>query len=44
MRYANQAVNLRNVGKELGARSVMEGSLPQGARLRMAAQLVDATT
>ena len=45
MRYANQAVDLRNVGKELGARYVMEGSLRQaGPRLRIAAQLVDATT
>jgi len=44
-RYANQAVDLRNVGKELGARYVMEGSLRQaGARLRIAAQLVDASS
>jgi TolB-like protein/Tfp pilus assembly protein PilF len=44
-RYANQAVDLRNVGKELGARYVMEGSLRQaGPRLRIAAKLVDATT
>ncbi|HSV90399.1 MAG TPA: serine/threonine-protein kinase, partial [Nitrospiraceae bacterium] len=45
MRYANQAVDVRNVGKELGARYVMEGSLRQaGPRLRVAAQLVDATS
>ena len=45
LRYANQAVDLRSVGKELGARYVMEGSLRQaGARLRIAAQLVDSTT
>ena len=45
MRYANQAVDLRNVGKELGARYVMEGSLRQaGPRLRIGAQLVDAIT
>jgi pentatricopeptide repeat protein len=41
-RYANQAVDIRSAGKELGARYVMEGSLRQaGARLRVAAQLVD---
>ena len=43
LRYANQAVDLRDVGKELGARYVMEGSLRQaGSRLRINAQLVDA--
>ncbi|PYX49500.1 MAG: hypothetical protein DMG79_08555, partial [Acidobacteria bacterium] len=42
--YAHRAVDLRQVGKELGARYVMEGSLRQsGSRLRIAAQLVDAT-
>ena len=41
-RYANQAVDVRSAGKELGARYVMEGSLRQaGARLRVAVQLVD---
>src|SRR5208283_310512 len=45
LRYANQATDLRTVGKELGARYVMEGSLRQaGTKLRLAAQLVDATT
>src|ERR1700676_4140713 len=45
LRYANQAVDLRQVGKDLGARYVMEGSLRQsGSRLRIAAQLVDATS
>jgi len=45
MRYANQAVDIRTVGKELGARYVMEGSLRQaGPRLRIGAQLVDAAT
>ena len=44
LRYANQAMDLRAVGKELGARYVMEGSLRQsGAKLRLAVQLVDAT-
>src|SRR5580704_642417 len=43
--YANRAVDLRQVGKELGARYMMDGSLRQsGSRLRIAAQLVDATT
>jgi len=43
--YAHRAVDLRQVGKELGARYVMEGSLRQsGSRLRIAAQLVDATS
>lgn len=42
LRYANQAIDLRTVGKELGARYVMEGSLRQaGAKLRVAVQLVD---
>ncbi|MGH9365792.1 MAG: protein kinase domain-containing protein, partial [Thermoanaerobaculia bacterium] len=44
-RYANQSPDLRVVGKELGARYVMNGSLRQvGARLHVAVQLVDATT
>ena len=45
LHYANQTTDLRVVGKELGARYVLEGSLRQaGARLRLAVQLVDATT
>ena len=45
LRYANQTTDLRTVGKELGARYVMEGSLRQaGTKLRLAVQLVDATT
>jgi TolB-like protein/Flp pilus assembly protein TadD len=45
LRYANQAVDIRDAAKELGARYVMEGSLRQaGATLRVAVQLVDATT
>jgi TolB-like protein/Tfp pilus assembly protein PilF len=44
-RYAGQATDLRTVGKELGARYVMEGSLRQaGPRLRFAVQLVDAVS
>ncbi len=44
-RYTSQAADLRTVGKELGARYVMEGSLRQaGTRLRLAVQLVDAVS
>ena len=44
-RYANEAVDVRAAGKELGARYVMEGSLRQaGGKLRLAVQLVDAIT
>src|SRR5271167_4523866 len=44
-RFANQSVDVRSAGKELGARYVMEGSLRQaGTKLRLAVQLVDATT
>ena len=44
-RYADEAVDVRSAGKELGARYVMQGSLRQaGTRLRIAVQLVDATT
>jgi len=41
-RYANQAVDIRSAGNELGARYVIEGSLRQaGTKLRLAVQLVD---
>ncbi len=41
--YANQAVDVRSAGKELGARYVMEGSIRQaGSTVRLAVQLVDA--
>jgi len=44
-RYAGQAIDVRTVGREIGARYVMEGSLRQaGTQLRVAVQLVDATT
>ncbi len=44
-RYASEAVDVRSVGKELGARYVMEGSLRQaGTKLRLAVQLVDAVS
>ena len=45
LRYANETVDVRSVGRELGARYVMEGSLRQaGAQLRVAVQLVDTTS
>jgi TolB-like protein/Tfp pilus assembly protein PilF len=45
LRYANQAIDVRSMGKELGARYVMEGSLRQmGTELRLAVQLVDAVS
>jgi len=44
-RYGDQAVDVRTVGQQLGARYVMEGSLRQaGASLRVAVQLVDASS
>ncbi|MCW5969409.1 MAG: protein kinase [Blastocatellales bacterium] len=45
LKYANDSGDVRAIGKELGARYVMEGSLRQaGAHLRVAVQLVDAST
>ena len=45
VRYAQEAVDVRAVAKELGARYVMEGSIRQaGAKLRIAVQLVDASS
>jgi TolB-like protein/tetratricopeptide (TPR) repeat protein len=45
LRYAHEAVDVRAVGKELGARYVMAGSLRQaGSTLRIAVQLVDASS
>lgn len=44
-RYANESVDVRSAGKQLGARYVMEGSLRQaGTRLRIAVQLVDTSS
>ncbi len=44
-KYSGESGDARAIGKELGARYVMEGSLRQaGAKLRLAVQLVDATT
>jgi serine/threonine-protein kinase len=45
LRYANQTVDLREVGAQLGARYVIEGNLRQsGAKLRVAIQLVDTSS
>ena len=44
-KYSSDSGDVRAIGKELGARYVMEGSLRQaGTKLRLAVQLVDATT
>jgi adenylate cyclase len=43
--YKSKAVKLRDVGRELGVRYVLEGSVQRAAdRVRITAQLVDATT
>src|SRR5260370_11835941 len=43
--YRDKAVDVRQVGRELGARYVVEGSVRRiGDRVRIAAQLVDAMT
>ena len=42
-KYSSESGDIRAIGKELGARYVMEGSLRQaGTKLRLAVQLVDA--
>jgi len=44
-KYSSESGDVRAIGKALGARYVMEGSLRQaGSRLRLAVQLVDATS
>ena len=44
-RYASTSADVRSVGKEIGARYVMEGSLRQaGTQLRVAVQLVETTS
>jgi serine/threonine protein kinase len=41
-KYANQTTDLRTIGKELGARYVLEGSLRQaGTKLRVAVRVAD---
>jgi adenylate cyclase len=43
--YKGKAVDIKQVGRELGVRYVLEGSVRKaGARLRIAAQLIDALT
>jgi TolB-like protein/class 3 adenylate cyclase len=43
--YKGQAVDVKQVGRELGVRYVLEGSVRRGgSRIRITAQLVDATT
>jgi pentatricopeptide repeat protein len=43
--YKGQAVDVKQVGRELGVRYVLEGSARKaGERVRIAAQLIDATT
>ena len=45
VKYSSESGDVRAIGKELGARYIMEGSLRQaGTRLRLAMQLVDATS
>jgi TolB-like protein/tetratricopeptide (TPR) repeat protein len=45
LQYAHEPVDVRAVGKELGARYMMEGSLRQaGSTLRISVQLVDASS
>jgi adenylate cyclase len=44
-RYKGQSVDVRQVGRELGVRYVLEGSVRRaGDRIRISAQLLDATT
>jgi len=44
-RYKGQSVDVRQVGRELGARYVLEGSVRRaGDRIRISSQLIDATT
>ena len=43
--YKGQAVNIKQVGKELGVRYILEGSIQKaGNKVRINAQLIDATT
>ncbi|HEV2424718.1 MAG TPA: protein kinase [Terriglobia bacterium] len=44
-RYASESADVREIGRELGARYVLEGNLRQAdARLRVTVQLLDAST
>jgi TolB-like protein len=43
--YKGKAIDVRQVGRELGVRYVLEGSVRRGGnRLRFTGQLIDATT
>ncbi len=43
--YKGKAVDIKQIGRELGVRYVLEGSVRKaGSRLRIAGQLIDATT
>jgi len=43
--YKGRSVDIRNVGRELGVRSVLEGSIRRASnRVRITAQLIDAAT
>jgi adenylate cyclase len=43
--YKGRSVDVRAVGRDLGVRSVLEGSIRRaGNRLRITAQLIDAAT
>lgn len=43
--YKKRSINLQQVGKELGVRFILEGSIQKsGERLRITGQLIDATT
>ncbi len=43
--YKGRSVDVREVGRELGVRSVLEGSIRRaGQRVRITAQLIDATS
>ncbi len=43
--YKGKSVDIRTVGRELGVRSVLEGSIRRaGNRVRITAQLIDAAT
>jgi len=44
-KFSRESGDVRSIGKEVGARYVLEGSIRQaGSAIRLAAQLVDATT
>ena len=43
--YKGKSVNVQQIGKELGVRYILEGSVQKvGDRVRITAQLIDATT